>query len=214
MRLLSIQSKLENISFVLLGITLVPILLYSLVLDATVKFILLVVLFLLFGVHSMIIWNIWKVSKKIKLYNQCIDRFGELIHVLQLLPSMTLEAKELIWRPLWNKMEYGCDTVRDYLALYQKLTQTVKDYERIWHEYSKNDTKDKQESYHSFFSGLEKEKWLYLLHLPANTDDFSVVKEQYRQLMKQYHPDINPSNNQKAQEINKAYDELKKMMAL
>ena len=62
------------------------------------------------------------------------------------------------------------------------------------------------------YSGQPKDdhisKLLKTLELPTDTSDFNVIKNQYKQLAKKYHPDRNKGTEEKMKKINVAYEEL------
>lgn len=53
---------------------------------------------------------------------------------------------------------------------------------------------------------------LQTLELSTDIKDFSVIKKQYRKLMKKYHPDVYKGNDNKAREIIEAYEKLKEIL--
>ena len=107
------------------------------------------------------------------------------------------------------------DILRDIIIRIY-LAKTPRDYEGILRDiefWEENLTKDEEfKSQESQRRNISiKEKYLMILDLPLNTNNFEEIKRQYRVLAKKYHPDINKNGGEKFKQINFAYNELKQV---
>lgn len=161
---------------------------------------------------------------------ECIINLQKLNSLLDRMPYMNGFDKMSVMSGFHQELAF-CDARKDYVLLLSRLSNYVHEYEdRIREEQSRryrnygyqhqnrSQTQNgEQNKYQSSKSKAEIDivNALRALGLPNTTKDFSIMKSQYRKLIKMYHPDRNMSKEaeEKSKEINKAYDLLEKAFA-
>lgn len=134
---------------------------------------------------------------KNKWYKKCIGKMSEFEKLLFKIDKYYEEDIQKIVENIWTRILL-CETAEEFHHIYNDILFYIN-----YFTYILNDVKRENSI----------AKYLKILELPLNTKDWNKIKNQYRKLVKLYHPDINPNGTEKIKEINRAYDELAKIFS-
>lgn len=100
---------------------------------------------------------------------------------------------------MWSEFE-------DLSGQYRERQRMREESERRERERRQQSNSHKRNQQTTVFK--DKEYYLSVLGLPANTVHFKDIKKAYRQLMKTFHPDVYNGSDNKAKQIIEAYEKL------
>jgi DnaJ domain len=217
--------KFQNLLF-LAGFILIPVLFFADIL--MVKYLLalsFIGIFLGFRKAEKIIGSKQRFRQSVqneremdRLHQECIQFLRHMEGIFMNKGYSIKQNENEILNSLYRQLD-SCSTILDYMLLKETIhRRTVfvsgiadnkqeKEQKKQYQRYEKSRKTEKPASFNTSSS-----QPLEVLGLPEGTKDMIVIKTAYKKLIKQYHPDINPSSEagEKTIELNLAYEQLKK----
>lgn len=152
------------------------------------------------------------------LKKACMDGIYYLEMLLDKLPYLTETDKRVMTHDLYTEIKF-CNSIEDYMSLFLKTKIKIRNAEERIKEYK---AEQRSRTYRYNQRNIQHDEanitindCLSIMGLSSDINDFNIIKKQYRTLMLKYHPDRNRcvDAEEKAKEINLAYDKLKRVFA-